>query len=545
MKRKPGTSRKRRPRGGVPGREQRPFQSLINHLTPGEIKRVARELHERQVRLRLRNEELRRAQADLARARDQLSDLYEFAPVGYLTLDPQATILQANRTAAELLGVRRGSIVGRKLTRFIAPEGREALRRHQQGMSESGARKTSELLLKREDGRVFPAQVETVRTREGTPGNAHCRCVISDITARKAAEEAARLGEEHYRLLADHTNDIVGLNDCEGRCLYLSPSFFRKTGWMPEEVVGVRWRAHVHPEDLTAVDRASRARGRAAAASTVEHRIRCRDGTWIWVETSFKTVRGHDGSPWRQLLWSHDITEIKRLKLEIADAGEREQQRIGAELHDDLCQRLATLKLRAELLASRLETLQAEDAPAARQIWRQISEATKVARGIAKGLSPIDEHPEGLMNALSEMVATVEAMHEVPCFFHCPQPVLVQNRSAAAHLFRIAQELMNNAARHAKPHRVDMRVLANAGHVRIEVENDGSGFRKPTRNGKGMGVRIMKTRADAIGATLQFLPRPCGKSGTLAVCEVAQSVCNPAPPAALRRKGILRPEQHG
>lgn len=342
---------------------------------------------------------------------------------------------------------------------------------------------------------------------------------------REQERQILQESEERYRLLADNSEDIVCLSTTDGRLLYLSPSFHRKTGWTPDEMESSDWHLRSHPGDAPALER-SRLANLDGEISTIEHRLLCRDGSWIWVETSCKPVL-RDGIVWRLLTWSHDITDRKLLEKEIVETGEREQQRIGAEIHDDLCQRLASIKLKFEMLTSTLEAGQQPDPVQARQLWHQLADATRVARGIAKGLSPVDDQPESFMNALTTLVPSLEMIHGVPCFLHCHEPVTVHDRAVAAHLYRIAQELINNAARHAHPDRIDVRLEMNAEHVLLEVENDGEFFREPARPGPGMGLRILHFRANAIGATIQFLPRPGGSPGTLALCAVPQAMCNP------------------
>lgn len=348
------------------------------------------------------------------------------------------------------------------------------------------------------------------------------------LAVERDQERTALLESEiRYRMVADHADDIVRLCDTEGKVLYLSPSFYRKTGWSPESAMHTEWRLFAHPEDAAELERV-RLENLAGRRTTIEYRLMRKDGSWIWVESSSKPVLA-DGRVWRILTWSHDITERKKLEKEIVETGEREQQRIGGEIHDDLCQRLASIKLKFEMLTNSLEAGKGADPKQARQLWQQLAEATKVARNIAKGLSPVADEPEGLMNALGSVMPSLEAMHGVPIFFDCPEPVTIENRAVAAHLYRMAQELINNAAKHAGPEQIDVRLEMTQTHVKLEVENDGVSFQMPSAlaAGRGMGLRILNFRANAIGAVLQYLKRPGGKPGTLARCLVPLAVCNP------------------
>ena len=155
--------------------------------------------------------------------------------------------------------------------------------------------------------------VSVYRTQVG-----HFVTVFDAITRRKQMEQTLRESEEHYRLLADNAEDFVALHDTQGNRLYVSPSYFRVTGWKPEEIYNTSWRRRLHPEDAPVVEQARQA-NLAGQTTTIEHRIRCRDGSWIWVEARCKPILGSDGKVERLLLWSRDITARKRAELALRE----------------------------------------------------------------------------------------------------------------------------------------------------------------------------------------------------------------------------------
>ena len=108
---------------------------------------------------------------------------------------------------------------------------------------------------------------------------------------------------------------------------------------------------------------------------------------------------------------------------------------------------------------------------------------------------------------------------------------MVESTSASVHLYRITQEFLNNAIRHGKPTRVDVRLESNADSVRIEVVNDGCPFIDPGSQSGGMGLKILHFRADAIGANMRIQPRSDGIPGTVAICLAPHSICNPDSPS--------------
>jgi signal transduction histidine kinase len=147
-------------------------------------------------------------------------------------------------------------------------------------------------------------------------------------------------------------------------------------------------------------------------------------------------------------------------------------------------------------------------------------------RDIARGLSPVEMDGEGLMLALRKLADLAETIYEVPCFFECEHTVLVSNTDAANHIYRIAQEFINNAARHGHPTRIDMTLETDWESVSLTVTNDGVPFKEP-ENAPGMGLKIIRYRANAIGAFVSIRPRNHSEGGTIAECIVSQNVCNP------------------
>ena len=141
--------------------------------------------------------------------------------------------------------------------------------------------------------------------------------------------------EARYRLLADAAEDFVTLNETEGPWLYVSPSYYRVTGWTPEEIQSTDWRTRLHADDLPQIER-TRAANLAGETTTIEHRIRCRDGRWIWVESRCKPILGRDGKVQRLLVWAREVTERKQVEAQFLQAQKMEAigQLAGGIAHD-------------------------------------------------------------------------------------------------------------------------------------------------------------------------------------------------------------------
>lgn len=196
-------------------------------------------------------------------------------------------------------------------------------------------------------------------------------------------------------------------------------------------------------------------------------------------------------------------TERRVLEEGLLNASSREQQRIGQDLHDSLCQQLAGIEFQNSVLVQQLSKSPEVQAETAR-IGELIRNATKQARALARGLSPVEIEPNGLMAALNNLATNAANLFRVHCSFECPQPVLLENRTSATHLYRIAQEAIGNAVKHGQAKTIVIILKRVDGELILTVKDDGVGFSQDGRAIAGMGLRIMEYRADMIGAMLRI-----------------------------------------
>ena len=239
-----------------------------------------------------------------------------------------------------------------------------------------------------------------------------------------------------------------------------------------------------------------------------------KDGTVFPVDLSVSEVKLSD----RRLFtgFIRDITERKRLEKEILEISEREQRRIGQDLHDGLCQHLAGVELLSQVLAQKLAPKSKDASARATKIARAVREAISQTRLLARGLSPVTLEAEGLMSALAELAANTEKMFQVRCGFDCPEIVEFDNHAAATHLFRIAQEAVSNAVKHGRAKKISIQLRKNSGQLHLRISDNGVGFPEKFPGGNGMGLRIMQSRIGMVGGTLIIERNPDG--GTSVAC---------------------------
>jgi PAS domain S-box-containing protein len=334
--------------------------------------------------------------------------------------------------------------------------------------------------------------------------------------------------------IADNIEDVFFLTSPDKKVVYVSPAYARLFGRDPGELMRdslEAWKHSVLEEYHEMLWHVSDPLLEGAPEVQCEFRIRRADGKIRWVELRMFPVRDERGGLINMAGLSRDVTDRKELEQEILNISERERRRIGNDIHDDLCQRLAAIKFKSEFIANHLKNNDSPLAAQASEICFLMSESTKLCRGIARGLSPVDLIGEGFMVGMNKLVKATESLYDIPCFFYCPNSVMVESPSAAVHLYRISQEFLNNAVRHGNPTRIEVRLEMNADFVRIEVTNDGKSFQGPGPNHQGMGLKIQKYRAAAIGAMIQIQPRSDGIDGTVATCIAPHSSCNPDTPS--------------
>lgn len=243
----------------------------------------------------------------------------------------------------------------------------------------------------------------------------------------------------------------------------------------------------------------------------------------VWLLTALRSLHRELEAKVRQRTEAlkQEMAERQRLEEEILQISEREQRRIGHDLHDGVCQHLTATALAGQVLAGRLEAKALPEAAEAGQVVSLVEAGIDLARNLARGLYPVEMNAEGLMDAFRELAEMVTQSTKVRCVFECESPVLIHESATATHLYRIAQEAVRNALRHAKATRIDINLAEREGRVSLTVEDDGIGLPEAGLAGSGLGIRIMAHRAATIGGTFALEPAPAG--GTMVTCVFPQT----------------------
>jgi two-component system sensor kinase FixL len=337
---------------------------------------------------------------------------------------------------------------------------------------------------------------------------------------RLRAQRSLRNGESDFRQFIDASPVPLSVDDMKGTIEYLNRKFEEKFGYSHKEIpTSAAWFARAYPNPMyrryVADQWRSYLKKGLSAGKEVrppEVEVTCKDGSLRRVEF-IGTLLGD-----RLLIAANDVTERERLEKQILEISDQERERIGQDLHDGLCQLLSGIKFKVTLLEQKLQPKAPAEALDARSLEGLLNGAIEQARNIARGLHPVDLEARGLMSALQELAGSVATVYGISCGCEFVSPVLVHDHLVATHLYRIAQEAINNALRHGRARRISIRLFGRRDRLVLKIQDNGSGF--PARPGRksGMGLHLMNYRARAIGASIEIVPGPA--HGTVVTCRL-------------------------
>jgi signal transduction histidine kinase len=237
----------------------------------------------------------------------------------------------------------------------------------------------------------------------------------------------------------------------------------------------------------------------------------------LWLTATGRPLIDEQGQIQGGVVVYTDLSARKLMERQVAEISDREQRRIGQDLHDTLCQQLVSISFAIELLREKLERYKLPEASQASHIAEMVNDGISQARHLARGFYPVRLEVEGLASALEELAETTQARDNVTCQFSCEEQILIHDTVAGNNLYRIAQEAINNALKHGRCKVISIGLGAVDEEVILTVKDDGVGFPDGRDYGTGMGLHIMNYRAKMIGASLDI--RRGAGGGTIVICS--------------------------
>ncbi len=289
-------------------------------LAPAQAQKALHELRVHQIELEMQNEELRQAQTGLALERERFFDLYDMAPVGYITVSEQGLILEANLTAVQLLGCARQQLLNQRFSGFIAAQHQDSYYLHRKQLLASRQTQSFDLQMVTESAQPFWAKLiaSVVHKKDGDAA-AEFRIIISDITERKVAQEQRQAAIDLMKKVTNHVPGMVYqylLRADGSSCFPFASEAIRDIyGVAPEDVRedASKVFAVLHPDDYDAVVASIQFSAQTQQPWQKEYRVKFDDGTVRWLFGNSLPERAPDGGTlWHGFIT--DVTESRQLK---------------------------------------------------------------------------------------------------------------------------------------------------------------------------------------------------------------------------------------
>ncbi len=327
---------------------------------------------------------------------------------------------------------------------------------------------------------------------------------------RWEAEGALRKSEERYRLLMERAPDPYGVIGPDERLIQVNESTCRMLKYTRDALLGRHVSEILDPKEL-AVKPIPWDRIRSDPDFVDSRRMKRGDGTFITFELRATLLPGGD-----ILVCARDVTQRREIERASIEAGEKERQAVGRDLHDSLGQELAAIGYLSAALEARLKSQQSVETERASEIASLVRDAVSHTRRMAYGLCPIDMSSEGLSVSLEHLAAQLRRAGRIRCKLSTDGPLSEIPEERAIHLYQITQEATSNALRHGTPTQITISLHISDSRGELVVKDDGSGIPDEAENGTGMGLRAMRYRADLVDGILAV---QSGNDGTTVTCS--------------------------
>jgi len=462
-----------------------------------------------------------------------------------MVLDLNGQITTWNAGSAHLYGYTRAEALQLNILEIVPSEDQGTMceilgqiRRGQHVDSFESKRTTK-------DGRVLDVWLTVTALTDNQNRPAFAATTERDVTSRtQRGKDHAQLdalrSAEHYkaaeelRAILDATTDAVITINQRGIMVRINGATERLFGYASGKLIGQNVRIL-----MTSTDRENHdgyiqhyLQTKEAHVIGIGREILCRrkDGSTFHGEISINEV-DHPGLFTGMI---RDISERRRLQNEILRAVSEEQRRIGQDLHDTAGQDLAGLaylikshlafledSISKESLSDSSDSWMASELVTMQKTADAIQDLQHKIRTVIRGLAPVDVSGDGLMAALTDLTAGIHELHHIRCDFHCPKSILLNDNQLATHLYRIAQEAINNGLRHGGARQISVTLEESQNWITLTIHDDGCGFKfKQSIENDGFGLHIMRYRANLIGA--RFSIQPSDGGGTTVCCCLPQ-----------------------
>ncbi len=521
------------------------IQDEENEATEPRMQALIHELQTHQIELEVQNEELREAHHELSSVKDQYQQLYDCAPVAYLTLNRDGRIIEANQKAYGILGVSRSRVIGKPMTDYIAPESQDVWYLYMRAVFSERTKQASELVIKTNPPTIVRSECVAVSPQDQEEDQ--CWMVLINISLQKQAEaDIKRLNRELEHQVKEQTAEIkenlarlkAVLNTATDAIITISrkgiiesvnPATEAMFGYRDKELIGqsidVIFPDH-HSNNLkNYVKNFGSNQGSYIVENPSDLFAKRKDGKLFPVSLSVNRIDDEDC--FTGIV--RDISDRIELEKEVLHRAEEERTRIGRELHDSVAQVIIGIGMRLKALSRKLkasnnplpeELLELSEAMA--RMSTELEALGREIRTIVTNLASLDLDEVNLSDALTCLVDSCQTYTSSVITLSLPENIAINDTQVATQLFRIVQEALHNAIKHTNGSDIRIELRQSQNSIRVSViDNGGGGASSGTEPHSlfrlsGKGVNNMKYRANIIGASLDITSKV--GSGTRVEC---------------------------
>jgi len=532
-----------------------------------DAQRTLHELQVHQIELEMQNSELLEARNRTEVLLEKYTDLYDFAPVGYFSLDEQGRIQEVNLSGAAMLGVERSRLADGSFSRFVAPASRPDFLAFLKRVFAGTGQEICDLALIKEDATDFWARFRGTAAISAREQRKWCRVSMADITVYRQAEEALRDSEARFHVMADAIPQLTWQARPDGFITWYNQRWYEYTGTTPEPMEGWGWQTVHDPEVLPKVQKRWKASLATGKPFDMTFPLRGADGVlrqfltravphkdnrgrvlqWFGTNTDIEDqqraaetqrrlevlaasnqkleleivrrqlVEDSLKKSERQLSQSlaqarQQQEQLRQLARKIIDAQEEERKRISRELHDEIAQTLVGMNVHLEALAREGKVDPASFKQKIVRTQKLIGESVDVVHRFARDLRPTLLDDLGLIPALHSYLKEFTERTKVRVHFKAFAGVEGLSSHRRTVLYRVAQSALSNIAQHAQA--TDVKVsITNVRHIAcLEIHDNGKSFDVEkvlfANRYKRLGLIGTRERVEMIGGTFSVESSP-------------------------------------